>query len=82
MEKKRQKALEKEAEELSKLGRREDGRPAWRDEDSDHEEAEPSQDMWKITPRTSNLYKPESPNRASVSDSLGVVVGFIWRYNT
>jgi hypothetical protein len=71
MEKKRQKALEKEAEEMSKMGRREDGRPAWRDEDSDHEGDDettaPSQDTWKITPRTSDLYKPESPIGASVS---------------
>lgn len=72
MEKKRQKALDKEAEELSKLGRREDGRPAWRDEDSDHEEDEKAEDMWKITPRTAGFYKPESPNDASVSLCSGL----------
>lgn len=69
MEKKRQKTLEKEAEELSMQGQQEEGRPAWRDEESDHEEDEttPGNDMWKITPRSSSQYRPESPIGVNVS---------------
>lgn len=70
IEKKRQKTLDKEAAELSEKARQEEGRPAWRDEESDHEEDEkttPGQDMWKITPRSSHQFRSESPNGTSVS---------------
>lgn len=64
MEKKRQKTLEKEAEELSRRGRGEKERPAWRDEESDPEEKSPAPEPWR------NVVGGSGFNRHSKSVSI------------